>query len=263
MVSQRILSFALVLSLAGSLFGLTHTAMAAEAPECAPSATLDTRIEAVLAKADRPAKQRANDANRLSETRFVLDHVKPGDHVLDLGAGGGYASYLLSAAVCSGSVDSQNPQKWDVDFKALPAREEMAAARPNIHLVQSDFDKVPMPATPYDVIFIGTIYHDTYNEAGHDAVTMDKTLLATLKPGGLVILTDHRTADGVGAAATDTLHRIDKATVLADFKAAGFELVEDNDSLANPADDHTKNVFDSSIRGHTDRMALVFRRPLH
>lgn len=258
MISQRILYIALVLSLSS----LPHAAMAAEAPECAPSATLDTRVEAVLAKTDRPAKQHDNDANRLRETRFLLSHVKPGDHVLDLGAGGGYASYLLSAAVCSGSVDSQNPQKWDIDFKALPAREAMAAARPNIHLVQSDFDKVPVPATPYDVIFIGTIYHDTYNEAGHDALAMDKTLLTTLKPGGLVILTDHRTAEGVGASVTNTLHRIDKATVLADFKAAGFELVEDNDSLANPSDDHTKNVFDPSLRGHTDRMALVFRRPL-
>ncbi len=258
MVSQRILCLAMALSLTG----LASSAWAADAPECVANATLDTRAEAVLARTDRPETQRANDANRLSETRFVLGHVKPGDHVLDMGAGGGYASYLLSAAVCTGSVDSQNPPKWVEGFKMEPARQALITARPNVHLVTSDFAKLPMPATPYDAIFIGTIYHDTYNEDGHDAVAMDKALLAALKPGGLVILTDHKTADGVGASATNTLHRIDKAQVLSDFKAAGFELVEDSPVLANPADDHSKNVFDPSIRGKTDRMALVFRRPL-
>jgi len=262
MVSQRILCLAMALSLGGLASNTWAADAPAAAPECVASASLDTRVEAVLARTDRPESQRANDTNRLSETRFVLGHIKPGDHVLDLGAGGGYESYLLSAAVCSGSVDSQNPPKWVDAFKMEPARQALVAARPNVHLVTSDFGKVPTPAAPYDAIFIGTIYHDTYNEDGHDAVAMDKALLSALNPGGLVILTDHQTADGVAATATNTLHRIEKAQVLADFKAAGFELVEDSPVLANPADDHSKNVFDPSIRGHTDRMALVFRRPL-
>ncbi len=261
MVSQRILCLTMALSLSG-LAQTTYAADTAAAPaECAANAPLDTRVEAVLAKADRPEGQRANDTNRLGETRFVLAHIKPGDHVLDMGAGGGYASYLLSAAVCTGSVDSQNPQKWVDAFKMEPGRQALATARPNVHLVTSDFASLPPPTAPYDGIFIGTIYHDTYNEDGHDAVAMDKALLSALKPGGLVILTDHKTADGAGISATNTLHRIDKAQVLSDFKAAGFELVEDSSVLANPADDHSKNVFDPSIRGHTDRFALVFKKP--
>ncbi len=49
--------------------------------------------------------------------------------------------------------------------------------------------------------------------------------------------------------------------MLADFKAAGFELVSDSNVLANPADDRTVKIFDPAIRGHTDRMALVFKKP--
>lgn len=249
-------------AIAAALICAAPATMAATAPACAPKASLDTRVTAAMGATDRPADQRAKDEQRLSEVRFVLSHVKPGDHVLDLGAGGGYSSMILSAAVCKGEVDSQNPQKWDVAFKEGPARDAMAALRKNIHLLQVDFDKIPVPAKPYNVIFIGTIYHDTYNEAGHDAIVMDKALLAALKPGGLVILTDHKTVAGAGFSQTSTLHRIDEATVLADFKAAGFELVEDSDALANPADDHTLKVFDPAIRGKTDRMALVFRKPL-
>ncbi len=229
--------------------------------ECAADASVDTRLTAAEARADRPDKQKDLDAVRDSEDRFFLQYVKPGDHVLDLGAGGGYSSMILSAAVCGGSVDAQNPADWTSNPNAQAAWAAMTAARPNLHVVSSDFGKVPMPAQPYDVVFIGTIYHDTYNEDGADAVAMDKNLMADMKSGGLVVVIDHNAVAGSGAAATNTLHRIDKAQVLADFKAAGFELVTDSDALANPADDRTLKVFDPAIRGHTDRMALVFRKP--
>lgn len=249
--------------LASTLLALTLAApaLAQSSPECAAGASVDTRLAAAEAKADRPDKAKALDPVRDSENRFLLQYVKPGDHVLDLGAGGGYSSWLLSAAVCGGDVDSQNPPQWVSTPKALEDRNAMAAARPNIHLVTSDFDKVPVPARPYDVIFIGTIYHDTYNMPGADGVRMDKALYAALKPGGLVVVIDHNAPAGSGIADTNTLHRIDKARVLGDFKAAGFELVSDSNALANPADTRTLKVFDPAIRGHTDRMALVFKKP--
>jgi len=233
----------------------------AAAAECAAGASLDTRVAAALAKTDRPAEQTALDASRQSEVRFVLAHIKPGDHVLDLGAGRGYSTMILSAAVCNGSVDSQNPEEWDVKYKEGPARQALAAVRPNIHLLTVDFDKVPAPKPAYDAVFAGTIYHDTYNVPDHSAMAVTKGLYDALKPGGVVILTDHNSSVGKGAADTNTLHRIEKATVIADFKAAGFELAEDSDALANPADDHSLKVFDPAVRGHTDRMALVFKKP--
>lgn len=240
---------------------LAASAYAQSAPECEASASVDTRLAAALAKPDRPDRIKGLDAVRDSENRFLLQNVKPGHHVLDMGAGGGYSTFLLSSAVCGGSVDAQNPPDWVSGADAQAGWAAIAAARPNVHVVTAPFTAIPMPAQPYDVIFAGTIYHDTYNEAGADAVAMDKALMADLKPGGLVVIIDHNAPAGSGIADTNTLHRIDKAQVLADFKAAGFELVSDSDALANPADDHTLKVFDPTIRGHTDRMALVFRKP--
>lgn len=252
---MKVLTPALVIAL------LAAPALCHAQDACAPGASVDARLAAAMARADRPANQTALDPVRESEDRFLLGYIKPGDHVLDLGAGGGYSSVILSAAVCNGTVDSQNPAQWDNAFKEGPAREAMAKARPNIHLVQSDFDKVPVPAQPYDAIFIGTIYHDTYNMPGANGVAMDKALAATLKPGGLVIVVDHAAPAGSGTSDANTLHRIDKQVVLDDFKAAGFELVADSNALANPADDHSLKVFDPAIRGHTDRFALVFKKP--
>ena len=51
------------------------------------------------------------------------------------------------------------------------------------------------------------------------------------------------------------------ATVRADFERAGFVLEAQSDMLRNPEDDHSKNVFDPSIRGRTDRFIYRFRKP--
>jgi predicted methyltransferase len=239
---------------------LALPAFAGTAAECAKQ-TLEQRVDSAMAMPDRPADQRERDGTRKPEVTFVLSHVKPGARVLDIGAGQGYASWLLSSAVCDGHVDSQNPQGWVDYYKMGPARDAMAAARKNISLVTTDFDKIPVPAKPYDVIFMGMVYHDTYNEKGHDTAKLTASLKSLLKPGGVVIITDHDTAAGKGFTETNTTHRIEKAQVIADFKAAGFTVAEDSAVLANPGDDHTKNVFDPAIRGKTDRMALVFRKP--
>ncbi len=59
------------------------------------------------------------------------------------------------------------------------------------------------------------------------------------------------------------MHRIDEATVIKEVSAAGFKLAHKSDILHNPADDHTKKVFDESIRWKTDQFVLVFRKPEH
>jgi predicted methyltransferase len=49
--------------------------------------------------------------------------------------------------------------------------------------------------------------------------------------------------------------------VKTDLLAAGFKLDGESAVLANPADDHTKNVFDPSVRGKTDQFLLRFWKP--
>ncbi|MCE3289422.1 MAG: methyltransferase, partial [Caulobacter sp.] len=90
---------------------------------------------------------------------------------------------------------------------------------------------------------------------------VDKALFDSLKPGGLLIVVDHYAADGSGTRDSDSLHRIDIATVKAEATAAGFVLESQSDILRNPADPRTASVFDASIRGKTDQFVLKFRKP--
>ena len=67
---------------------------------------------------------------------------------------------------------------------------------------------------------------------------------------------------GDTAQVVDAMHRIDPPVVKRDFEQAGFVFDGESRVLANPADDHTKAVFDESVRGRTDRFLYRFRKPV-
>jgi predicted methyltransferase len=56
------------------------------------------------------------------------------------------------------------------------------------------------------------------------------------------------------------LHRIDPEVVKREFTAAGLVFDSASDLLANPADDHTKLVFDPEISHKTDQFVYRFTK---
>jgi predicted methyltransferase len=112
-------------------------------------------------------------------------------------------------------------------------------------------------------VFIRQNYHDLHDRfmGPADVPAFNRAVYAALKPGGVFVVLDHAAAKGSGLAATDTLHRIDADAAAAEVLAAGFKLDGQSDVFANPADPHDKNVFDPSIRGHTDQFMFRFRKP--
>jgi predicted methyltransferase len=94
-----------------------------------------------------------------------------------------------------------------------------------------------------------------------DMRAFNRAVFAALKPGGVYVVLDHVAAKGSPADVTDTLHRIDAATVRREVEAAGFKFSGESTLLANPTDPHTAGVFDPSIRGRTDQFILKFSRP--
>jgi predicted methyltransferase len=94
-----------------------------------------------------------------------------------------------------------------------------------------------------------------------DVPAFNKAVFAALKPGGVFVVLDHAAVAGSGIGATETLHRIDPQRVKADVLAAGFKLDAESPVLADKSDDHTKNVFDPSVRGHTDQFLFRFKKP--
>jgi predicted methyltransferase len=101
--------------------------------------------------------------------------------------------------------------------------------------------------------------HDIYNGTAHELqVKLLRNVLGVLKPGGVFGVVDHV---GVAGAENSKLHRMTKEQAIEMVKSVGFELETESDVLANPADDHTKGVFDPALRGKTDQFTLKFRKP--
>jgi len=57
------------------------------------------------------------------------------------------------------------------------------------------------------------------------------------------------------------LHRMEQSVAERLITDAGFVIEGRSELLANPADDHTVNVFDPSIRRRTDRFVIRARKP--
>ena len=94
-----------------------------------------------------------------------------------------------------------------------------------------------------------------------DVPAFNKAVFAALRPGGVYVILDHAAKPGSGVANTEDLHRIDPARVKSDVLAAGFKLDAESAIFADKSDDHTKVVFDPSVRGHTDQFLYRFKKP--
>jgi predicted methyltransferase len=140
------------------------------------------------------------------------------------------------------------------------------ARQPNVWMRVSPFEAPDLPGK-YDFMLINMDYHDVYWESAKNGVVrMDpdqwlKVIYASMKPGGVVGVVDHIANPGDTRENVEKYHRIDPATVKADFKRAGFVLEAESNILRNPADNHTLLVFDPAIRGKTDRFVFKFRKP--
>jgi predicted methyltransferase len=187
--------------------------------------------------------------------------VKKGNKVADI-IGGRLTGSLADAVGPSGKVYAvETAEVVKLHPQVMDMMKTLAEKSPNV-VASADPVASPLPSG-LDAVLIRQNYHDLYDKfmGPADVPAFNKAVFKALKPGGVYVVLDHAAAAGSDISATDTLHRIDPARVKADVLAAGFKLDAQSTILANPADDHTKNVFDPSIRNHTDQFLFRFKKP--
>nr|WP_199046650.1 methyltransferase domain-containing protein [Dyella sp. ASV24] len=231
-----------------------------------PTHPLPSFVGLAIADKNRPADDRALDDERHPAAVLGFTGIKPGDVVVDLMPGKGYYTRLFSRMVGpKGKVYALQPSEMDKKApKGLISVRSFAGteAYPNVTVLVEPVTELKLPE-PVDVIWTSQNYHDLHDPfmGKPDMATLDKQLFDALKPGGTLIVLDHAAAAGTGISKTDDLHRIDPAAVKSELTAAGFQFDGENDALLNPADDHTKGIYDASIKGHTDRFIYKFHKP--
>ena len=249
------------------MFGVTAL-LAVAGASLAADPPPDRAISDAVANPGRPAADRERDAtSRPAEVLSFLG-VRSGMSVLDLNAATGYFTELLANVVGPrGRVIAHNhPGAVAMLGEQITQRYEHGRL-PNVEQLLVRHDELRLAPESLDLVLMSMAYHDTYwYDTNVDWGPVDQSALlkrfyAALKPGGVVGVIDHVAAQDVDPRASAMgLHRIDPAVVKRDFERAGFVLESESDVLRNADDDHSRNVFDPVIHGHTDRFVMRFRR---
>jgi predicted methyltransferase len=245
-----------------ALAGCTTADTGGGAPTASQASPAD--YAAVLTAASRPEADRTRDATRKPAELLALAEVSPGERVGDWIMGGGYFTRVLSAAVGpTGKVYAYQPAEF-VSFRAQYGTDQdtVAAAHANVQPIRAPLTGLRFPE-PLDAIVTIQNYHDLYLKPMPPAAApaTRAEMFRALKPGGVLLVVDHSAADGSGTRDADSLHRIDKQTVIQELTAVGFRLEAESDLFRLASDARTTNVFDPSIRGKTDQFVLKFRKP--
>ena len=211
-----------LLVIAGCVVGCTATL--ARPPDPAPTATNGATFRATpgsqhdFANVDqwrRVFDDPARDA--WQKPRELVDalHLRPGMWVADLGAGTGYFSRYLDAAVRPGGI------VFAVDTEPnlvayLRTRSEQEKT-PTIAPLLASANDPRLPPGALDLVLIVDTYHHL-----DDRRAYLERLAAALKPGGRVAIVDWQKHDlPVGPPSE---HKLAREAVIEEMQAAGYEL---------------------------------------
>lgn len=243
------------------LFGIFAINSLLSASVLAADDGLADRMKMAMSASDRPAGDADRDAGRKPDEVLAFLGVTSGMKVMDMMAVGGYYTEMLAAAVgTDGMVYSQNMDRMldmrdGAGRKAIEAR--LANNRlPNTTMWVRDFTNLEVSGE-LDFAMLSLNIHDLYSMGGEaSAISRLQSIKEVLKPGGVLGVIDH-----IGVADQDNkdLHRIEPDVAESLLIEAGFVIEARSDLLSNSDDDHTKNVFDPSVRGKTDRFIIRAR----
>ena len=242
--------------------GVSGNVQAGEIPEA---------IQAAVDNPARPAKDRERDAGRMPGQVLAFVGVEPGMTVLDVFSANGYYGELLSRVVgADGKVIAHNNQAYlqfgGEEFAARYDDDRLA----NVEHVLAEANDLDVGEGVADAALLILGFHDIYHFTGPkseyvwphiDPQVFLGNIFRSLRPGGVLGVVDHRAREGAARGTGDTLHRVDPAIVREEMEVAGFEFVGEADFLRNPDDTLELLVFDPAIRGKTDRIVHLYRKP--
>lgn len=215
---------------------------------------------AIVASPDRTEADRQTDPRRKPELLLAFTGVRQGMTVLDMGAGGGYSTELLARAVGPrGSVYAQESPAGSPRARERFEERAKTPAMKNVVRVLRDYDDpIPPNVRDLDLVTFFFAYHDTAFMAV-DRAKMNRALFDALKPGGVLVVSDHSAQPGAGIGVAKTLHRIEESTLRREIEAAGFKLIAEADFLRHSGDLRDAIVFRPQTP--VDEFVLKFVKP--
>lgn len=223
-------------------------------------------LRRALAGPDRDVSDFMRDEVRRPAEVLSFLGISSGMTVLDGYAAGGYYTFILSKAVGpDGTVYAQNTtrglrfkeDRQDITQGAALANKIRDGRLSNVRQLIGPLGELDLAAESVDAIMLMQTLHDSYNGNPAHALNLLNNLKRYLKPGGVIAISDH-----VGSAGRDNadMHRMEIQQAVTLAEEAGF-IVQQSELLRNPADDHSRSIFDPRLARNTDRFLLRLIKP--
>jgi predicted methyltransferase len=206
-----------------------------------------------LTAESRPQEDRVRDGARRPYQVMQALGVDAGMTLLDIGAGGGWFTRVLSAATGPGGKVTAQFGARALQTENGKQQKDLAASLGNTEAFFGNVSELPANSVDAAVTALN-MHHMNAERAGPYL----KDILNVLKPGGRVAIIDH-----VGLREIDNsrLHRMVPADVKAWIEQAGFEIAAEPDILRTTADDHTLSVDDPRLARDIDQFMFIARKP--
>lgn len=212
----------------------------------------------------RPLADIIKDNNRKPKEILSFFNVTPETVVLDVLAGSGYYSELLSAIVGpTGKVIIHNDKHF-LKYYGNDLSERLGAGKrlANTERIDISLNNLTLKENSVDTIFLALGYHDFYYVMSKsEKIDVEKVLAKFrrfLKPNGIIGIIDHEALKGAHSNVGNTLHRIDPQLVKNEMAVAGFVFDGELDILKNTTDIKSKKIWDIP-NSKTSRFVLRFR----
>lgn len=148
--------------------------------------------------------------------------IRPGDCVVDLGAGGGYFTFKFADALKgSGKVYAVDIDEAMMEY----LRQEVSRQGiSNVDVVLGEFGDPLLPDSVSDLVFMCNTYHHI-----EDRINYFSRMRTDLKPDGHVAIVEHRPGGWLGRLFG--AHWTKKEVIISEMEAAGYSLIADYDYL--------------------------------
>ncbi|NBB64276.1 methyltransferase [Pseudomonas sp. ODNR1LW] len=224
-----------------------------------PTLQEDAALQAAVAAETRPAEDRARDAARRPYESLTFWGLQPGMTVVEIEPGrASWWRHILEP------------------YAAATGGRYVAVNRP--------LETMEVAPGSADFILVARAFHN-WSRDGRTQPYL-KAFYAALKPGGILAVEQHRSAEGLNVADVASTGYVPESYVIHEARDAGFVLEARSELNANPKDDHDhpfgvwtlppvrqsqardgsgaltpdqRAAFDAI--GESDRMTLRFRKP--
>ncbi|HZS04391.1 MAG TPA: methyltransferase domain-containing protein [Blastocatellia bacterium] len=188
------------------------------AAKAIPPAKLKEVIAGLLKGGPSAAEPDSRDKEQKPDEVLKLMNVRPGQVIVDIGAGSGYFTRRFAAAVGPGGkavgveIDSAMVRAMNADARRLNLTNYEARLVPP--------DDPMLSAASVDVIFLCDTYHHI-----NDRVTYFAKVRQSLRPGGRLVILDYVRTNN------NARHSILKDEAVDELRRAGFRLAKEFDLL--------------------------------